>query len=280
MPAEPYVLKANAGKDLELHLNASSKLTQNSLTSNQDFSISVLEGKKLNLDIPVGATLMIGDGAVSTLQDGGFTNKWMRVLIGGTYYKVPLMNDSQYDINNTIVPNNILLLLNNTNLTSSDEVTLLLGKEEISYIGHYEYWGQTTQATYITSPISYLKLTSFNYIGWDFPPIDFTNNNVLDGSISFNFWTNVNLIINLKFVNTNIKNGNGVSTEYGFNIEIIPGSWNNTILYLNQSSFLAGNNSVPKVDVFKGITQIVLGNVSNTTSNLNLMYLTLKRTGL
>jgi len=81
------VIKVNDGSIV-------SSLKSQSLSSTGDLSLSVVSGNDLVLDVPTGADLKIGDGAISNVADGGLTSLWMRIKVGSTYYKIPLMADA------------------------------------------------------------------------------------------------------------------------------------------------------------------------------------------
>jgi hypothetical protein len=71
------------------------QLNVDNITKNTgDFSVAVNTGYTLNLDIPIGADLGIGDGAITDIPPGALTNLCMRIKVGSTYYKIQLMADS------------------------------------------------------------------------------------------------------------------------------------------------------------------------------------------
>jgi hypothetical protein len=239
------------------------------LSSTGDLSLSVVSGNELVLDVPSGADLKIGAGATSESADGGFTGLWMRVKIGSTYYKIPLMADLSIEDNISTINANILSQLNNTNLLVTDSYLLLSGKSVISYIGAREYWGppQDTVSSYVSlNNTSYLKLTAFDYIGWDFGSINFTNSGSVDGAVYIALWTDVVMTITFHIVNTDITSG-GDSTEYKTTITSNNGSWTYVQVNLSDFVFVKGDSAATKATVFSNIKQFLFVQPTSNLSN-------------
>jgi hypothetical protein len=259
-----------------------SSLKSQSLSSTGHLSLSVPTGKELTLAVPSGADLVIGDGAVSSVADGGLTNLWMRIKIGSSYYKIPLMADMAILDNLSIINADILdrLSQNVNSLSVTDTYTLLLGKSVISYTGDREYWGppQDTVSTYVSmNNTSYLKLTSFDYVGWDFNSINFTNAGTLNGKIFISLWTDISMTIRFSVVNTTIQSG-GVSTEYKTTINTNNGSWTYVQVNLADFVFDKGDGSAVKATVFSNITQFLFATDLNISNPVYIQYVALKRT--
>jgi hypothetical protein len=259
-----------------------SSLKSQSLSSTGHLSLSVPTGKELTLAVPSGADLVIGDGAVSSVADGGLTNLWMRIKIGSSYYKIPLMADMAILDNLSIINADILdRLSQNVNaLSVTDTYTLLLGKSVIPYIGDREYWGppQDTDTTYVSmNNTSYLKLTSFDYVGWDFNSINFTNAGSLDGKIFISLWTDISMTIRFSVVNTTIQSG-GVSTEYKTVINTNNGSWTYVQVNLADFVFDKGDGAPSKATVFSNIRQFLFATDLNISNPVYIQYVALKRT--
>jgi len=259
-----------------------SSLKSESLSSTGHLSLSVPTGKELTLAVPSGADLVIGDGAVSNVADGGLTNLWMRIKIGSSYYKIPLMADMAILDNLSIINANIAdRLSKNVNaLSVTDTYTLLLGKSVISYTGDREYWGppQDTVSTYVSmNNTSYLKLTNFDYVGWDFNSINFTNAGSLDGKIFISLWTDISMTIRFSVVNTTIQSG-GVSTEYKTTINTNNGSWTYVQVNLADFVFDKGDGSAVKATVFSNIRQFLFATDLNISNPVYIQYVALKRT--
>ena len=258
-----------------------SSLKSQSLSSTGDLSLSVVSGNELVLDVPSGADLKIGAGATSESADGGFTGLWMRVKIGSTYYKIPLMADLSIQDNSSTINSFILdQLSKNVNaLSVSDTYTLLLGKAVISYTGDREYWGppQDTVTTYVSlNNTSYLKLTSFDYVGWDFNSINFTNAGALVGKIYIALWTDIVLTIRFNVVNTDITSG-GNATEYKTTITTNNGSWTYVEVNLADFVFVKGDSASAKATVFSNIKQFLFATDTNVSNPVYIQYVALKR---
>lgn len=250
--------------------------------SSDNFSVSVVSGKTLTLDVPSGAELKIGAGATSQTADGGFTGLWMRIKIGDSYYKIPLMADLSIQNNSSVINSFILdRLSKNVNaLSVTDTYTLLLGKAVISYTGDREYWGppQDTISTYVNlNNTSYLKLTAFDYVGWDFNSINFTNAGSLVGKIYIALWTDNVLTIRFNVVNTDITSG-GNATEYKTTITTNNGSWTYVEVNLADFVFLRGDSAAAKATVFSNIKQFLFATDTNVSNPVYIQYVALKRT--
>lgn len=259
-----------------------SSLKSQSLSSTGDLSLSVVSGNELVLDVPSGADLKIGAGATSESADGGFTGLWMRVKIGTTYYKIPLMADLSIQDNSATINSFILdRLSKNVNaLSVTDTYTLLLGKAVISYTGDREYWGppQDTVSSYVgLNNTSYLKLTAFDYVGWDFNSINFTNAGSLVGKIYIALWTDIVLTLRFNVVNTDITSG-GNATEYKTTITTNNGSWTYVEVNLADFVFVKGDSVAAMSTVFSNIKQFLFATDSNVSNPLYIQYVALKRT--
>ena len=268
------VIKVNDGA-------ITSSLKSQSLSSTGDLSLSVVSGNELVLDVPSGADLKIGAGATSQTADGGFTGLWMRIKIGESYYKIPLMSDLSIQDNSSTINSFILdQLSKNVNaLSVSDTYTLLLGKAVISYTGDREYWGppQDTVTTYVSlNNTSYLKLTSFDYVGWDFNSINFTNAGALVGKIYIALWTDIVLTIRFNVVNTDIISG-GNATEYKTTITTNNGSWTYVEVNLADFVFVKGDSASTKATVFSNIKQFLFATDTNVSNPVYIQYVALKR---
>ena len=259
-----------------------SSLKSESLSSTGNLSLSVPTGKELTLAVPSGADLVIGDGAVSNVADGGLTNLWMRIKIGSSYYKIPLMADMAILDNSEVINADILdrLSQNINSLSVNDTYTLLLGKGVISYTGDREYWGppQDTVSTYVSmNNTTYLKLSNFDYVGWDFNSINFTNAGTLNGKIFISLWTDISMTIRFSVVNTTIQSG-GVSTEYKTVINTNNGTWTYVEVSLADLVFDKGDGSAAKATVFSNIRQFLFATDLNISNPVYIQYVALKRT--
>ena len=269
------VIKVNDGA-------ITSSLKSQSLSSTGDLSLSVVSGNELVLDVPSGADLKIGAGATSESADGGFTGLWMRIKIGDSYYKIPLMADLAIQDNSSTINSFILdQLSKNVNaLSVTDTYTLLLGKAVISYTGDREYWGppQDTVSSYVSlNNTSYLKLSAFDYVGWDFQSINFTNAGSLVGKIYIALWTDNVLTIRFNVVNTDITSG-GNATEYKTTITTNNGSWTYVEVNLADFVFLKGDSAAAKATVFSNIKQFLFATDTNVSNPVYIQYVALKRT--
>ena len=269
------VIKVNDGA-------ITSSLKSQSLSSTGDLSLSVVSGNELVLDVPSGADLKIGAGATSESADGGFTGLWMRVKIGTTYYKIPLMADLSIQDNSATINSFILdQLSKNVNaLSVTDAYTLLLGKAVISYTGDREYWGppQDTISSYVgLNNTSYLKLSAFDYVGWDFQSINFTNAGSLVGKIYIALWTDIVLTMRFNVVNTDIISG-GNATEYKTTITTNNGSWTYVEVNLADFVFVKGDSAAAMSTVFSNIKQFLFATDTNVSNPVYIQYVALKRT--
>jgi hypothetical protein len=75
------------GSTMRLNMDGLSK------PSGGNMNLSVITGNTLKLDVPAGADLEIGAGAFSSVASGGLNGNYLRIKIGGVFYKIALETD-------------------------------------------------------------------------------------------------------------------------------------------------------------------------------------------
>jgi dimeric dUTPase (all-alpha-NTP-PPase superfamily) len=201
------------------------------------------------------------------------------VFINNIKYKIPLLlADTLPEMHN----NDIILKykLDNRNQQSSDNYTLLIGQDIITYIGSSANWFQNTVVSYVNvNQTKYMKLANFDYQGWEFPKLNFNkpNTNILEGKIHLGIWTDKSINVYLTFVNTNIKSNDGKPTEYRTKIVTNNGTWTNVEVNLADFTLYKGNNTPSKSTVFAEINQFVISTDEGYQDNVYIQYLALQR---
>lgn len=84
---KPQIRMTDGASPVTLSIDSLSK-------SDGDFSIGVDTAHTLKLDVPAGADLEIGAGALSEVISGGFEGKYLRIKIGVVFYKISLESDT------------------------------------------------------------------------------------------------------------------------------------------------------------------------------------------